>query len=514
MNTDHWICFNNLKRPWLLRVIFVLQGCHFFNKASRVSRQGDKRPSLRREVFCLGNKILPFAGGIHPPHSKHSTEGKKVEVCKAPDIVRIPLKQHVGAPCDPLVKPGDRVKWGQKIGQPQGYVSAAVHSSVSGTVQSIEEAEQPDGSRVETVVIQNDGKDIPDHSIKPGTLESLSAEELRSIVMEAGIVGMGGAAFPTHVKLSPPPERKIDTVILNGSESEPFLTCDNRLMLEHPEDILYGCKVIMKILGVSSAFIAIEDIMPEAIRILSSKAEGEKGIQVIGPGAKYPQGAEKQLIYAITGRQVPSGGLPMDVGTVVHNVGTAAAIAHAVRTGEPLTQRIVTVSGGAVREPKNLLVRIGTSFRDVIDCCGGWKEKPVKVLSGGPLMGVAQHTLDVPVTKGTSGILLFTEKEAAMPEVSNCIRCGRCASVCPIRLMPLLISANSLKGNYEEAEKLHALDCIECGSCSFICPATRPLLQSILVAKKEILAGRKKRDASVSDDLSEGRTDRNKSNRA
>ena len=439
----------------------------------------------------MGNN-LSFAGGIHPPHSKYCTEGKKVELCRVPDIVRIPLQQHMGAPCEALVKPGDKVKLGQKIGRPKGFVSAPVHSSVSGIVQSIEAADQPNGTRGLAVVIRNDGEDTPEESMRPGKLEQLSAEELKDIVMESGIVGMGGAAFPTHVKLSPPPEKTIDTVILNGAECEPFLTCDTRLMLENPEDILYGLKVIMKILGVSNAYIGIEDNKPEAVRTMSSAAEKETGVQVVGLRTKYPQGAEKQLIYAITGRQVPSGGLPMDIGAVVNNVGTAAAIAHAVRTGEPLIQRIVTVSGGAVSEPKNLLVRIGTSFRDVIDFCGGWEEEPAKIISGGPMMGIAQHTLDVPVTKGTSGILLFTEKEAAMPEASNCIRCGRCVSVCPIHLMPLFLSAQSLKGNYEEADKLHALDCIECGSCSFICPAARPLLQSICVAKKEILAARKR----------------------
>ncbi|HHU79203.1 MAG: electron transport complex subunit RsxC [Caldicoprobacterales bacterium] len=440
------------------------------------------------------NKLLSFTGGIYPPENKHLTENKAIELCDVPEIVTIPLKQHIGAPCDALVKKGDKVRLGQKIGQPRGFVSAPVHSSVSGEVKSIEIVDLPNGSKAPAVIIVNDGQDTPDESIKPDNAERLSADALKSIVTEAGIVGMGGAAFPTHVKLSPPDDRKIDILLLNGAECEPFLTSDYRLMIEHPDDILYGLKVIRKILGgVSRIYIGIEDNKPQAIKQMTAAAKNENDIQVVTLRTKYPQGAEKQLIYAITGRQVPSGGLPMDVGAVVQNVGTAAAIAFAVRDGLPLYRKLVTVSGGAVREQKNLMVRIGTSFREVIDFCGGWTEEPAKVINGGPMMGVAQYTLDVPVTKETSGILLFTKEEAAVREVSNCIRCGRCISVCPIHLMPLTISARSLAGNYEEADKLHAMDCVECGSCSYICPASRPLLHSIQMAKKEIMEERKRR---------------------
>ena len=438
------------------------------------------------------NKRSSFTGGIHPPYSKGLTKAKQIELCKVPELVTIPLQQNIGAPCQSLVKKGDKILLGQKIGQPRGYVSAPVHSSVSGAVKSIETADLPTGVRFPCVIIENDGSDTLDPSIKPGKLEDFSREELINIIMESGIVGMGGAAFPTHVKLSPPSDKTIDTVILNGSECEPYLTSDYRLMIEKPDDIIYGLKVIMKILDVSKAFIGIEDDKPDAIYAIEAASKDESGINVVKLHTKYPQGAEKQMIQVILGRQVPSGGLPMDVGTVVNNVGTAAAIAEAVKTGKPLYQRIVTVSGGAVREPKNLMVRIGTSFKDVIDCCGGWIEEPVKVIAGGPMMGCAQHTLIVPVMKGTSGILLFTEKEAYEREPSNCIRCARCVEVCPIRLAPLYISAHSLKGNMEEAEKLDAMDCIECGSCSYICPASRPLLPSIMVAKKAIIADRKR----------------------
>lgn len=433
-------------------------------------------------------KLLSFTGGIHPPQNKHLTEDKKVEICKVPEVVTIPLQQHTGAPCESLVKKGNKVKLGQKIGQPRGFISAPVHSSVSGEVQSIEVVDLPNGRKSSAVIIANDGKDTPDDSLNvERKLEDLSKEELRDIIMEAGIVGMGGACFPTHVKLSPPVDKKIELVILNGSECEPYLTSDYRLMIEHPEEIIYGMKVIMKILGVSQGYIAIEDNKPEAIKVMTNVAKNQKGIQVLSLRTKYPQGSEKQLIYAVTGRKVPSGGLPADIGIEVNNVLTAAAIARAVRVGQPVYQQIVTVSGGAVKEPKNLLVRIGTSFREVIECCGGWTEEPEKIISGGPMMGVAQYTLDVPVIKETAGILVFTKKEAVQAEPSNCIRCARCVNVCPIGLLPMNISAQSLLGNYEEAEKLHALDCIECGSCSYICPASRPLLHSIQVAKKQII---------------------------
>ncbi len=439
--------------------------------------------------------LFTFSGGVHPPHSKHFTEDQKIELCRVPDVVVIPLQQHIGAPCEPLVKSGDTVKLGQKIGQPKGFVGAPVHSSVSGVVKSIEMCNSSVGGKVLSVVIQNDGTDTGVEPDIPGNIDQLDPAQLKSIVLEAGIVGMGGAAFPTHVKLSPPADKKIDTVILNGAECEPYLTSDYRLMIETPEQIIGGLKIIMKILGVSNGIIGIEDNKPKALQSVRRAAAEEKNIKVVSLRTKYPQGAEKQLIYAITKRMVPSGGLPMDVGVVVNNVGTAAAIHKAVTLGEPLYQRIVTVSGGAVKEPKNLLVRIGTTFKDVIDFCGGLVEEPAKVISGGPMMGIAQHTLDVPVVKGTSGILVLTKKEAELPEPSACIRCGKCVEVCPINLMPLHLSNASLKGNMEEAEALHAMDCIECGSCSFICPAKRPLVHSIKVAKKEITA-RRKRSAS------------------
>ncbi|MGI6189593.1 MAG: electron transport complex subunit RsxC, partial [Caldicoprobacteraceae bacterium] len=297
---------------------------------------------------------------------------------------------------------------------------------------------------------------------------------------------------PTHVKLSPPKEKPIDTVILNGAECEPYLTADHRLMLEAAEDVADGLKVIMKVLGVERAYIAIEDNKPDAVRIMTDTVKEVQGVDVTVLKTKYPQGAEKQLIYVVTGRQVPSGGLPMDVGVIVSNVGTSAAIARAIKTGMPLVERVVTVTGSGVAEPKNLMVRIGTSFMDVIQACGGFVEEPAKVISGGPMMGIGQYTLDVPVIKGTSGILVLTREEAKIPDVEPCIRCAKCVDACPMGLMPLMISAYALKEDYDNSEKFHAMDCIECGCCSYSCPAKRPLVQSIRVAKKMITDKRKR----------------------
>jgi electron transport complex protein RnfC len=436
--------------------------------------------------------VLTFRGGVHAPHRKNDTRNKAIEIMKAPGLVYIPLQQHIGAACQPLVKPGDVVKLGQKIGEPGGFVGAPVHASVSGIVKDIRQVPHPSVGSGLAVVIENDGKDEPDDSITPGDISSMDADRIKELILEAGIVGMGGAAFPTHVKLSPPKEKPIDTVILNGAECEPYLTADHRLMLEAAEDVADGLKVIMKVLGVERAYIAIEDNKPDAVRIMTDTVKEVQGVDVTVLKTKYPQGAEKQLIYVVTGRQVPSGGLPMDVGVIVSNVGTSAAIARAIKTGMPLVERVVTVTGSGVAEPKNLMVRIGTSFMDVIQACGGFVEEPAKVISGGPMMGIGQYTLDVPVIKGTSGILVLTREEAKIPDVEPCIRCAKCVDACPMGLMPLMISAYALKEDYDNSEKFHAMDCIECGCCSYSCPAKRPLVQSIRVAKKMITDKRKR----------------------
>lgn len=438
-------------------------------------------------------RILTFKGGTHPPHSKTSTEKLSIIQAKSPDAVAIPMIQHIGAPCEPMVQVGDKVKIGQKIGEAKGFVSAPVHSSISGEVTAVEPRLTSGGGAVQCVVIKNDMQNTVYEEIKSNPdISQLTSEEIINIIKESGIVGMGGAAFPTHVKLSPPPGKVVDTIILNGAECEPYLTSDHRLMVEKPEDVLYGLRVFMKALNVKKGFIAIENNKPDALEAVYNVAKGVEGIEVVAVKTKYPQGAEKQLINACTGREVPSGGLPADAGVVVNNVGTAAAVANAVKKGMPLIERIVTVTGNGIKNPQNLLVRIGTSFKDVIDECGGFNGTPGKVIAGGPMMGLAQYSVDIPVIKGTSGILVLTEEEAKLPEMSNCIRCGKCVEVCPINLMPVNISNYALLDKFDQAESANALDCIECGACSFICPAKRPLVDSIRVAKREILAKRRK----------------------
>jgi len=444
----------------------------------------------------LDIRTLTFKGGTHPPHSKKATEKLQLEKANAPKIVVIPMQQHIGAPCEAIVAVGDEVKVGQKIGEPKGFVSAPIHSSVSGKVIAVEPRLYSGGSKVTCIVIESDMQEQVHESVVPkGKLENLSSDQIKAIIKEAGIVGMGGAAFPTHVKLAPPPGKILDTVVLNGAECEPYLTADHRLMLEMPADVVTGLSALMKALGVKKGYIGIETNKPDAIEAVYNAAKGVEGIEVVALKAKYPQGAEKQLINACTGREVPSGGLPSDIGVVVSNVGTAAAIANAINTGMPLVERIVTITGKGIVQPKNLLVKIGTSFREVIDQCGGFNGKPGKVIGGGPMMGIAQFSVDVPVIKGTSGILVLSEEEARLPKASNCIRCGKCVGVCPMNLMPMHLGASALASRFEQAETLHAMDCIECGSCSFVCPAKRPLVDSIRVAKREILEKRKKQQS-------------------
>ncbi|WP_024620527.1 electron transport complex subunit RsxC [Metaclostridioides mangenotii] len=441
-------------------------------------------------------KLLTFKGGIHPQYRKEYSNSKALEKALEPRVVYIPLQQHIGAPAKPIVEVGDEVKLGQKIGELQGFVSANVHSSVSGKVVAIEQHEIPGGTG-QCIVIENDFKEEVHESVKAkGDLENLTKEEIVEIIKEAGIVGMGGATFPTHVKVSPPPDSKAEVVILNGAECEPYLTADHRLMVEKPEDVVYGLRVLMKALNVSKGYIGIETNKPDAIEAISKVAKNHSNIEVVSLEVKYPQGAEKQLIFACTGKEVPSGGLPIAVGAVVDNVGTAAQIAKSVKTGMPLVERITTVTGSGINEPKNLITKVGTVVSEIIDQCGGLKDNTVgKFIMGGPMMGIAQYTTEIVTNKGSSGILLLNEKEAHIPDVKNCIRCGRCADVCPAFLQPLYISAYSLRDEFDSAEKFRAMDCIECGSCSFICPASRPLLQSIRLAKNEIGAKRRKQSA-------------------
>ena len=435
--------------------------------------------------------LLSFKGGIHPPHSKQYTEDKSIVLAMEPKMVHIPLRQHIGAPATPLVKVGDEVKVGQKIGEASGFVSASIHSSVSGTVKAVKNHAILGGNAL-TISIENDMKNEVHESVQPkGNLEDLSAKEIIGIIKEAGIVGMGGAGFPTHVKLSPPADKKIDVLILNGAECEPYLTNDYRLMIENSNEIIFGLEVLMKIFNLKKGFIGIENNKPKAIKVMKEATKNNLGIKIIELRTKYPQGAEKQLINAITAREVPSGGLPMEAGAVVNNVSTAVAISNAIKTGMPLIDRICTVTGKGIAEPKNIRIKNGTIISEIIDQCGGYEDNIGKLIMGGPMMGIATSTDQIPSTKTTSGILVFTEDEAKIPEPSQCIKCGKCVDVCPSFLQPSYISAYALINNLKMAESYNALDCIECGSCSFVCPAKRPLVDSIRIAKREILAQRR-----------------------
>ncbi len=431
--------------------------------------------------------LATFKGGIHPSDKKSLAANSPITEAKSPKIVVIPLSQHAGAPCKPIVTIGQEVKKGEMIGEPGGFVSAPVHSSVSGKVIAISEFPNAMGRMVNSIVIENDLKeewtalkDAPDYM-------NLPVEELKEKIKGAGIVGLGGAAFPTAVKLSPPKEKPIDVVIINGAECEPYLTADYRLMLEKPKEIVEGLKILMKVLGVTKGFVGIENNKPDAVAKMSEAARGEAGIAVMALEVKYPQGAEKMLIKAVAGREVPARGLPMDVGAVVQNVGTALAIYEAARYGKPLIERVVTVTGEGINEPKNLLARVGAKVSDLIEECGGLKDNVAKIVAGGPMMGFALSSLDVPVTKGTSGILVLPEEGVVHAEdYGPCIRCGRCIDICAMGLMPSMLSILSEKGLYEEAKAYNLFDCFECGSCAFVCPSKRPIVQLVRLAKSMV----------------------------
>jgi len=428
-----------------------------------------------------------FVGGVHPADNKGLSSHKPTVTAAIPQRAVIPLSQHIGAPCKPTVVIGQEVKKGEKIGETGGFVSAPVHASISGKVTAIGSFPHSLGMDVPSVVIESDGKDewvaglkeTPDHQL-------LSAEELKKMVLDAGIVGMGGATFPTHVKLSPPKEKPIDVVILNGAECEPYLTSDHRLMLEKSKEIIEGLRILMRILNVKKGYVGIENNKPDAVEAMQKAVAGASDIEVWPVKVKYPQGAEKMLIKAIANRTVPAGGLPMDCGVVVQNVGTAAAIYDAVRYGRPLIERYVTVTGRGVKEPKNFLARIGTTFSQLIAEAGGLTEDAAKVIAGGPMMGMSQYNLDVPVIKGTSGILILPQAEVSTKSYGPCIRCARCIDACPMMLQPSLIGLFVEKGHYEDAKDYNVMDCFECGSCTFVCPANRPMVQWVKRAKREL----------------------------
>ena len=429
-----------------------------------------------------------FYGGVHPAEHKEATERKPVvPLEEAPAQVVIPMSMHVGAPCKPIVAVGDEVTVGQKIGEIAG-LGAPIHASVSGKVVAVEPRPHPGGDVMMSVVIENDFKDTPRPSIvHRDNVDALTSQEIIDIVKEAGITGMGGAGFPTHVKLSGA-VGKADTIILNGAECEPYITADHRLMLERGEAVIGGARFIMKALGLKEATIGIEGNKLDAVEHLKSLLpNGDTSIHVETLKTRYPQGAEKQLIQRVTGREVPPGGLPADVGCTVFNVATAAAIYDAVTEGKPLTHRNVTITGGAIERPMNVNAPIGTPVEHLIKMAGGFKTQPQRLLMGGPMMGNPQYDLTAPMFKGTNCILALTDAEAAIQDTEQtCLRCGRCVNACPMHLMPLYMHMYAEKRAWHELEGYNIMDCMECGSCNYICPARIHLVQSFRMAKFEI----------------------------
>lgn len=428
--------------------------------------------------------LLSLPGsGVEVPHHKH-TENLETVSMPVPGKIIIPMLQHIGAPCKPLVKKGDSVKVGQKIGDSDAYVSSPVHSSVSGIVKDVRPMLYPGGFEVDCVEIESDGLQEVHEDIKP--INTTDKAAIIKAVRESGIVGLGGAGFPTAIKLSPPPDKVIDTLVINGAECEPYITADYREMMENPDGLIDGIKILMTLSGAKKAYIGIESNKPLAIKKLTQILKDTPDIMVATLKSRYPQGGEKQLIYSVLRKKVPSGKLPLDIGVLVQNVNTASFISALIKTGMPLIKKKVTVEGSAVKEPKNVEVLIGTPLKDVFEFCGGFKKEPSKIIMGGPMMGVAQFSLDNTVVKHTNALLAFDANEAAIEPESVCIRCGKCVEACPMNLMPLFINANVAKGAIEETVKYNVNDCIECGCCSFACPAKRHLVQSIRYAKAEL----------------------------
>ena len=457
--------------------------------------------------------MFKFSGGIHPPIYKSSTKGKPIRRAKIPKRVILATSQHTGRPSEPIVKPGDIVSAGSMVAKAAGFISSNLHSPVSGKVLSIERAPHPVLGKCLAIIIETDydGRGGPRPAPTTIDIGTLSPETIIQAIADAGIVGLGGAAFPAHVKLSPPKEKKIGTLIINGAECEPYLTCDHRLMLERPADIIKGVEIIAKVLSVNNVIIGIEDNKPDAIKAIKTviaRSEATKQspsskeiaspatklwrarndvLRIVSLPSKYPQGSEKQLIKTLLNRETPSGGLPFDAGVVVQNVATALAIYEAVALNKPLYERVITVSGDCIKEPGNLLVKIGTPAADIVEECGGFISEPEKIIFGGPMMGIAQTGIDAPVIKGTSGILFLSRGEATSPlrldEESICIRCGACVRICPIGLEPTNIYYAALKSRVDLIKEYSAIDCIECGACSWGCPAKLELAAMIKYAK-------------------------------
>ncbi|MFW5782324.1 MAG: electron transport complex subunit RsxC [Candidatus Muiribacteriaceae bacterium] len=434
--------------------------------------------------------LKTFPQGIHPSDSKELTRELPINNMPVPQKVVIPLSQHIGAPAMPVVSVSDHVRTGQKIGEAAGFISAAVHSSISGKVTRIEDALTPLGIRTKCVYIESDGKDEWIDQKKRDNFHDLSKKQMLEMISESGIVGLGGATFPTAVKLSPPPDKKIDCLIINSAGCEPYLTCDYRLMIERTMDTIQGIRIMLKILEIDKAYIGIEANKMGAYNAYRKMLQNVPEIEPVMLQTKYPQGAEKSLIKAVLGREVPSGGLPMDIGVVVQNTGTVLAVYEAVMKSRPLVERVLTVTGYGVRQPQNLLVRIGTSFEEVINFCGGFVDEPGKVLMGGPMMGFAQYDISVPVVKGTSGILVIPRDSVVEYEENPCLRCAKCVDVCPQFLIPSELAKLSKKYLWDKAAETGAMDCVECGSCSYVCPSKINLVQYIKLSKNELIKRR------------------------
>lgn len=437
--------------------------------------------------------LLTFKGGIHPYEGKELTMDKPIETYLPKGELVYPLSQHIGAPAKPVVKKGDRVLVGQRIAEAGGFVSAHIHASVSGTVKNIEPRLTTGGTKTESIIIENDGEYEVMERPAPANWQEMDRKDLLEVIQDAGIVGMGGAGFPTHVKLSPKNPDSIDYIIVNGSECEPYLTSDYRRMLEEPEKVVTGLEIVLHMFPQASGIIAIEDNKPEAIRIMKEQTADHPKIQVNVMKTKYPEGAERQLIYANTGRYINSGMLPADAGCIVHNVDTVTAIYKAVVEGVPLIDRIITISGDDIVDPKNFKVLLGTSLQELIEAAGGYlDDEPEKIISGGPMMGKAMFSTEVPAVKGSSAVLCMKKDEVAACEPSNCIRCGRCVAVCPGRVNPTKLASLAEHGKLDAFVEQDGMECCECGCCSYVCPAKRHLTQTIAATRKAILAGRKK----------------------
>lgn len=438
--------------------------------------------------------LATFKGGVHPYEGKELSEHKPVQILMPKGDLVYPMSQHIGAPAIPLVKKGDKVLAGQKIGEASGFISANVICSVSGTVKAVEPRRVANGAMVNSIVVENDGEYTAVEGLGADRDPAkLSKQEIRDIVKEAGIVGLGGAGFPTHVKLAPKDESKIEYILVNGAECEPYLTSDYRLMMEEPEKLVGGLKVILQLFDNAKGVIGIENNKPEAIKKLQELVKDESRIEVCPLQTKYPQGGERSLIYAVTGRKVNSSMLPADAGCIVDNVDTVISVYNAVCKTTPLMRRVVTVTGDAIANPQNFQVKIGTNMQELIEAAGGFKTEPEKLIAGGPMMGMALFGTDIPVTKTNSALLCMSKDEVAANAETPCIRCGKCVSVCPSHIVPVKMMKAALKGDCKAFEQVGGMECMECGSCTFICPAKRPLTQAFKEMRKTVAANRRKK---------------------